>query len=476
MQSALGQQAGGSGSMAKDDIEKGRRYFCREEITGKGYSGTFHIDEDGMEAQLFAFDEILPHVFDDLMIARLEDNRIVSLHQNVTSGPTSHYHSERKVRSSSKRVISNIVVIGEEPWLPEDPIRRVQFSIAHADDLLHHSDKFRAIADAEFSATPESTLFELAVDGMMIKVWYPATGSMSFNRPTEIGVRYELEFGEPRNLHSYLKDVQCVVRFVSAALCHRFGPSEINISRLTHADFLAAIEARKGYHDHSVRYVWPVEAPESSLWVGHAFAHVRDDEHLTEFLNCLRQWVERDHIWSAATNLMMGAFKLQSTMSGERLLNACKWLEEIPGANSEMAVSEEDINAIALVAAAEAEKRGHKEYGPRIAGVIRGQLKKESNAERFARLHTEICARYGDKALPPDVIPHLLKAMQYRGHVAHGHYEPEDETDYQAFAKSVYAMEAICYLLTIRDLPISDEGARRAAGQKIVANYRHCVF
>lgn len=462
--------------MARDDIEKGRRYFCREETSGKGYSGMFHIDEDGMGVQLFAFDEMLIHELDDLLVARLEDNRVVSLHQNVTSGPSSHHHNERKVNSSSTRVISNIVVIGEEPWQPEDPIRRVQFSIAHADDLLHHWDRFDAIADAKFGAMPEATLFELTVDSMTIKVWYPATVSMLLKRPTRIGVRYELEFGEPRDLHSYLKDVQCVVRFVSAALCHRFGPSEINISRLSHADFLAAVEVRKGYHDHAIRYVWPVEAPKSSMWVGHAFAHVRDDEHLTEFLNCLRQWVERDDTWSAATNLMMGAFKLQSTMSGERLLNACKWLETIPSANSEVTVSEADINEIASVAAAEAEKRGHREYGPRIAGAIREKLKKESNAERFARLHTEICARYGDKALPADVIPHLSKAMRYRGRVAHGHYEPEEEADYQTFVKSVYAMEAFCYLLTIKDLPISDEGAKRTAGQQIVANYRRCVF
>jgi hypothetical protein len=462
--------------MASSDIEKGRRYFCREETTGKGYSGMFHIDEDVMEAQLFAFDEALPRVFDDLLIARLEDNRIASLHQNVTNGPASHYRKAGDVRSSSMRIISNIVVIGEEPWQPEDPIRRVQFSITHADDLLHHSDKFRAIAGAEFSAMPEAMLFELAVDGMKIKVWYPATGNMSFNRPTEIGVRYELEFDEPRDLHSYLKDVQCVVRFASAALCHGFAPSEINISQLSHADFLSAVEAREGYHDHAVRYVWPVEAPENSLWVGDAFAHVRNDEHLTEFLNCLRHWVERDDNWSAATNLMMSAFKLQRTMSGERLLNACKWLEKIPGADSEVAVSKEHINAIATVAAAEAARLGHNDYGPRIAGVIRGKLKKESNAERFARLHAGICARYGNDALPSDAIPHLLKAQEYRGDVAHGYFEPEDEADYRAFEKSVYAMEALCYLLTIKDLPISDEGAKRAAGQQIVANYRHCVF
>lgn len=462
--------------MVRSDLEKGRHYFCREETTGKNFSGIFYIDEDDMGIRLFAFDEILNDNFDQNLVARLEDNRIVSLYQNITNGPSSHHNYEGKVYSSSTHVISNIVVIGEEPWQPADPIRRVQFSIAHADNLLLHMNKFAAIADAKFNAMPELTLFELAVDGMTIKVSYSATGNMLLNRPTDIGVRYEIEFAEPRDLHSYLKDVQCVVRFVSAALCHRFVPSRINISRLSSADFLAAAERGKGYQDHAVHYVWPMEAPQNPLWVGHAFAHVRDDEHLSEFLDCLRQWIERNDSWRVATDLMMGAFKLQNTMSGERLLNACNWLEKIPGANSEVAVSEEDINAIALVAAAEAKKRGHKEYGPRIAGVIRGQLKKECNAERLERLYMGIRARYGDGAPPDDIISHLLKAMQYRGCVAHGLYEPANEEDYRAFEKSVYAMEAFCYLLTIKDLPLSDDGAKRTVCQQIVANYRQCAF
>lgn len=97
-------------------------------------------------------------------------------------------------------------------------------------------------------------------------------------------------------------------------------------------------------------------------------------------------------------------------------------------------------------------------------------MKKESNSERFVRLRQSIAERFGE-AIGVDIIPHLLTAMQYRGRVAHGHFQPADDEDFQAFAKSIYAMEALCYLLTIKDLPMSAEGAERAIHQRIVTDY-----
>jgi hypothetical protein len=195
---------------------------------------------------------------------------------------------------------------------------------------------------------------------------------------------------------------------------------------------------------------------------------------MTAFLECLRAWVSRDAVWRSANNLMIGSLVLQDSLSGERLLNACRWLEEIPGANSEMAVSDDDIDAIASIASVEAEKRGHQGYGPRIAGVIRSQLKKESNKERFTRLHRTICETFGNSALNESVIDYLLKAMLFRGKVAHRHFVPSDEAEHRSFEKSIYAIEALCYLLTIRDLPMSDGGRQRAIKQQIVANYFQC--
>ncbi len=68
-----------------------------------------------------------------------------------------------------------------------------------------------------------------------------------------------------------------------------------------------------------------------------------------------------------------------------------------------------------------------------------------------------------------------MKAMRFRGKVAHGAFEPVDDAEYLAFTRSVYAIEALCYLLTIKDLPMTDEGAKRALGIQIVANYRYCL-
>lgn len=460
--------------MANDDIEIGHRYFCREETTGKGYCGMFHIDANDMAVELYAFDEhYLGGDFDELLVLRLANNRIISLHNNIPgSGAISHNDLENKRWTSRRHVVSNVVIAGDNAWLQDDPIRRISFSIEYAEELLRCSEKFEAIAEAEFGNMPDSTLFALEADGMTLKAWYPASGNLTFRHATNIGVRYGIEFDEPRDLTTYMPEMLRLVHFVSAAMGHRFAPSDIRFSRLTRAEYTAAIKARKGYREHKAYYVWASDAQENDVRISRSFVHVRGEAELGAFRDCLKAWIERDTAWRSATNMMMGALGLQRVMSRERLMTACGWLEEIPGADSVMAVSDHDIKAIAKIADAEAEKRGHKDYGARIAGVIRGQLKKESNGERFARLHKSICDKFGNDALGENIIPYLLRAIKFRGRVAHGGFEPDGEAEYKSFAKSVYAMEALCYLLTIRDLPMSHEGARRAAAQQIVANFR----
>lgn len=456
------------------EIEIGRRYFCREESSGERHSGTFHIEQREIAAAFCSFDKPLPIHFGEPLLVRLETGQIVSLHKNILSGGST-YHAEGKPGPFTRRVISNIAVIGRDPWLPTDPVRRVQFSLAHSEELLHHDDKFDAIADAEFGMIPDPMLFELRTAGSTIKVWYAASGSMAFKRATTIAPRYSIEFDDPATIDSYLDSVKCITRFFSAAFGCRLAPSDIAVSRLSEADFLEAVEARTYDGDHLVRYIWPAEPLSDTPWVGNAFAHARDDDELAALVACLSAWIERDEDWRGATNLMMRSFALKGVISGERLLTACKWLEEIPGAASALAVSSADIDRIASAAAAEADRLGHGAYKSRIAGVIRSQLKTETNAERFERLRKAVASRFGDRALGADIVPLLLQAMQFRGKVAHRHFDPRDEAEHKAFVKSVYAIEALCYLLTIKDLPMSDDGARRAIGRDIASNHRYCI-
>jgi len=430
----------------------------------------FYVDANEMSVTLYSFEGRISLKTDDPLALRLENNRIASLHQNVSSGPG--YMGGPNGVTHSHRVISNVVVIGVDAWDAADPVRRVQFEIEHAEDLMHHGQKFDEVADAEFRKMLDTTVFDLSTAGINVKVWYAASGRRPFKRATTIGVRYSVEFDEPTELNSYLTTVNCIARFASAALGFRVVPSDIHISRLSQADFLKAVEGGSYRGDHEVRYIWHGQTPRRSLWLTNSFVSARDDKELAVLIEALRAWITRDAEWRDATNLMMGAFDLERTMSGERLLTACKWLEEIPEASSAVAVSAAHIDRIASAAAAEAEHLGHKDYKNRIAGVIRGQLKTESNAKRFERLRAAVCARFGNHALPADAVPDLMKAMQFRGEVAHGAFEPFDDHEFRIFAKSVYAMEALCYLLTIKELPMTEMGARRACDIEIVANYR----
>jgi hypothetical protein len=461
--------------MVRDSVELGRSYFCREETSGEGYSGLFQIGDEEIWAKLFSFDQPFCVDAKDHLILRLEDNRFVSLHDNISMpGECAYDLREPKRTAYAQRVVSNIAVIGRDAWMPTDGIKRVEFTIEYADDLLHHSDKFDAVADAEFGELPDTRIFELEITGLRISAWYTARGSMYFKRAQAIRVRYSIEFDKAASLRTYLKPVRSLLAFVSAALGHRFTPSKIEISRLSQAGTIKAMEANTYPGEHAVHYKWPVAVPGSGTWVGHAFVHARDDHELKGLIECLKIWLERDPEWQAATSLMMGALSRSGEMTGERLLNACRWLEEIPGAASVVAVDQEDINAIASCAAAEAERLGHEGYKERIAGVIRGQLKNESNAERFSRLKSEVCARFGAKAFDNAAVGHVLNAMQFRGKVAHGHFELSDDGEYKAFAKAVHALEALCYLLMLKDLPMTEAGRKRALGIEIASDYRHC--
>ena len=311
--------------MARDSVELGKTYFCREETSGDGHSGLFQIDEEEMRAKLFCFDKSFCVDAKELLVLRLEDNRFVSLHDNISiPGECAYDLREPQLTAYAQRVVSNVTVLGRDAWMPADPLKRVEFAIEHAADLLHHSTKFDAIADADFGEMPDPNIFELQASGLTISAWYTVRGSMNFKRAQTIGVRYCVEFSEPVSLRTYLRPVQSVLAFVSAALGHRFIPSGIEISRMSQADTLEAIKAQTYLGDHEVRYIWRAMRPKARTWVGHAFAHARDDDELRALVECLKIWIERDAAWRSATSLMMKALALNGEMTSERLLNACR--------------------------------------------------------------------------------------------------------------------------------------------------------
>jgi hypothetical protein len=78
----------------------------------------------------------------------------------------------------------------------------------------------------------------------------------------------------------------------------------------------------------------------------------------------------------------------------------------------------------------------------------------------------------GDQVVDNDFIKHLEAAIKFRGAAAHGHVNTEDDEKYRAFAKSVYAMEAFCFLLTIEDLWSIEANQDLLSQNLLLQNYR----
>lgn len=372
-----------------------------------------------------------------------------------------------------QHIISNTAVLGHDRWEEGDLIKRVSFVVNHSDDLLKNRGVFDRYIQDKFSEDCPSEIFSISVEGLKIGVSYCATYTAEFNEPRDIWPCIEIEFDEAVSLYEYLEHVECMVRFLSLSLGVPLIPSNFKICRLSFEDMVKAVEASSYPGDYAVQYVWPeTDFRESDLWVGGSLVRAYDDDELEALKNCLTAWISRYADWRKASIQMMRSLALNGVISADRLLAACKWFEEIPLTKSENAITDEHIQEIAGIAAEKASSLGYgNEIGKRISGSLKS-IKTETHENRFTRLINLIDEKLNLNFSKEEFVAHLMKAQSFRGKVAHGHFSPADEEEFRAFSKSIYAMEALCFLLTSHELPINNDGKERIRNNPFMKNYR----
>ncbi|MCZ6623218.1 MAG: hypothetical protein O7B35_03125, partial [Deltaproteobacteria bacterium] len=126
---------------------------------------------------------------------------------------------------------------------------------------------------------------------------------------------------------------------------------------------------------------------------------------------------------------------------------------------------------IAETASEKASELGHGEIKGRIIGALK-PIKTESHEARFLRIVNKVKEKFGPSIVDDAIIMHLKRAIEFRGQSAHGHFSPSDDSEFRAFVKSVYSMEALCFLLTACDLPINADGLKRAHSNPFIRDYR----
>ena len=186
---------------------------------------------------------------------------------------------------------------------------------------------------------------------------------------------------------------------------------------------------------------------------------------------CIIAWINRMEEWEIPNSFMRESLLMQNEFSAERLVNACRWLESIPEAKSKIIITKEHGRKIAKAATKEAVSLGYSsDVEGRIPGAL-SQIKKESHEKRFQRLQFKINKRFSHNFLPDHFIDDLKYGMRFRNQAAHDIFIFESHQDYLNALRGMHAIEVLCFLLTICDLPIHENAISSIVHDHRVQNY-----
>jgi hypothetical protein len=408
-------------------IETGKPSHCLELVTGKNLTGTVLLSNEQIITQIYSFHDHFRINGDQPIFLRAETTDIVSLHSNITAEARRNVRPGEPERTAYRQgIISNIAVIGHNAWAAEDGVKRVTFRVQHTKELMHHREKVDALG-RKYPNDDGLNIYELVVDGMTLRARYSATYGMDFDSPKEFWPSFEIEFEETKLLEEYIRYVLTYVQFLSFCFGVRLKPSAIQIDRLSFAGMIAALEKQEYRSHHVVHYNWPeFEIDDRDLWVGGSPVRVWDDQEVASFRSCLALWMEL------------------APADGSRTFRELK-----------------------------RSRRFLTRPSMQLQMLLRPRLVSWALLRPCAsRLLASVEEKFGRGVLPGDAISHLKRALALRGKSAHGHFNPENEREFRAFVKSVRAMEALCYLLTAQDLPISEAGIQRVRDNRLIRDYR----
>ncbi|MDH4985041.1 hypothetical protein QEZ47_05710 [Aminobacter anthyllidis] len=458
-------------------LKIGTPVHCVELNTGSNLTGTLSVSEQTMRVDIHSYDKFFLIRSELPVFLKTAEADTVSLHSNITGGTghTSRLVDQKEQTYESiyhQEIVSNIVLVGNTRWEEADKIKRVHFKVNHIDHLLRHRRKIEAISAARSPGGEHFLLFRDAAKGMKLSAWYAANYNTSLDSPQSVWPTFEIEFDVPVGLHDYVRHLSSYVSFLSLLVGVRLAPREIHIDRLSFDEMKERVETHSYPGNHRVHYVWAED--EITMGDTNGFGspvRAYDDDALVSLRAVLISWMDRADEWRNPYQLMMGSFSFRHVVSPERLINACRWLEEIPKAKPQNSLQKEELAAISAAATEKAAELGHPEaIQKRIENAI-GLIRLETSEERFSRLVGTVKKSFGEQILPTNVVDHLTRAIRFRGKAAHGHFEPDDDTESQAFYKSMRAMEALCLLLTVRDLPISEQGRDQISSHPLVEGY-----
>lgn len=433
--------------MGQREIEIGDAIACRDEATGQ--SGVLHVEADRVWVEFVGFGK-RPEVDSNSSIClHTAKGWVVSLFRNVDVSSVMPFWRRSEVATVyEQRIVANLAIAGVTEWRLGDKARSVTFRMGAGCDFLWPTDRAREIAQVSIDAMPDRTVFISDVAGGRISMELALEEDPLRNKWTPTEPWLTLHFDDGAEPDECIARVYYLVSMFSLLTWRDLQVEEIALRHTSaqpntpmHRVVLAGTErtsvARSGK-------LVPISA---------------DSEVAREALKAaLRIWLDRQSVWDSATGLMLAALRRFRNVSAERALDACRWHEVLesvaPDSKGKAPAGMEEVVAAALKVAQEKELTPYLDW---INSLLRG-VKGVPRRDRFKHLTERINAHFDTALFDEEAVTMIMRAYKARNKTGHGAMGPLADRDAQQLWADTMALESLCALRMLTDLPIPPEG------------------
>lgn len=427
---------------SKSKIEVDSVFYCEE----PSIYGRITISNEENILQFFDANKDFQIDYRSELVVRLENGQFASCFNNypIRKNLSSRPHINN---FTSFFIGSNDVFIGNHELDSDAKIRNISYYYGKYSQCFYHQEKVSSIGMEGPKEDFDNIIFEVDTVKYRVTCGISMTYNLGGLKGPVIKPTINISFSDTGSIESIQEIDFIISSFLSFSFGEKVNSSETSIS-------IASERTNVGFSVHSPRPITNLlrEARErsSSSYIFRCWAD--DDSEQTS--RSLKIWIERSGRWIESYDLMVQAFELHHTITSERLLVLCRWFESLDASFSEIRKNDEKVEKVILAATSEAKRIGLSSYDQRIRGAL-SNLGKENRRQQFERLIQVIDDSYGKRLSSRFIIDDFLNAYKFRGKIAHGAGNSIVSDKGDDFSDGIYALEALCFLLTAKDLDMN---------------------
>lgn len=446
-----------------------------ELATGQGYGGSCLLSHDALEFTVYSFDRpFFIRSNGGPIHLRTSENELITLFDNIESGVGHGWrHSAEEMVVYKQNISFNLAFVGGERWKLDSKIGQVTFEVSGVENLLRHREKLRHFLNNPIFDS-DGVVYKIDPPSYTLKIVFISKINIFSDYPVEPEIKIHVTYNDPVSIKHFREDIRGFVAYLSFLAGSRLVEDNVKVCARTEVDYEEIIN-RGDYAGFSDVYYRQNKEVRQNFFRSSAddLLTVSDDQEASSFGQCYAAWNNQLDEWSTAYTLMLNAFFMAGEVSGNRLMNACRWFENIPSARPLTTDSAEHVAKISEAALSEANRLGvdDNETKSRIVNALKS-IGLESRREHIGRLKDRLSCHFGSSISDEKFVEHVMVGLgRLRGKAAHNHVAPTGAVEFRQLNKSITAIEAMCWLLTAEALPLSDAAKRRAVGHAMVLSY-----